>query len=60
MADSAKLGKGEILERYRSIIVHLPCCSDVLFNQTLGNRHSSWPAALLGSVGKREAGIPIG
>ena len=26
MADSAKLGKGEILQRYRNVIVHHPCC----------------------------------
>ena len=26
MADSAKLGRGKILQRYRNIIVHPPCC----------------------------------
>jgi hypothetical protein len=25
-ADSAKLGKGKILQRYRNVIVHPPCC----------------------------------
>jgi len=57
-ADSAKLGKGKILQRYRNVIVHPPCCC-VYFNQTLGNRHSSRLAALLGSVGKPEAGSHI-
>jgi hypothetical protein len=45
--------------RYCNAIETLVCISRVvpfIFNQTLGNRHSSRPAALLGSVGKREAG----
>ena len=59
MADSAKLGKGKILQRYRNAIGHLPrCCVYFQPNSRQpsswpGNRHSSWPAALLGSVSKR-------
>jgi len=59
MADSANFGKGEILQRYRNVIVHLPCCC-VYFNQALGNRHSSRSAALLVYVCKREDGIHLG
>ena len=49
--------------RYCNAIETFLCISRVvvfIFNQTLGNRHSSRPAALLGSAGKREAGIHIG
>ena len=49
--------------RYCNAIETLLCIPRVvafIFNQTLGNRHSSRPAALLGSAGKREAGIHIG
>jgi hypothetical protein len=48
--------------RYCNAIETLLCIPRVavfIFNQTLGNRHSSRPAALLGSVSKREAGIHI-
>ena len=59
MADSANFGNGEILQRYRNVLVHLPCCC-VYFNQALGNRHSSRSAALLVYVCKREDGIHLG
>jgi hypothetical protein len=48
--------------RYCNAIETLLCIPRVvafIFNQTLGNRHSSRLAALLGSVGKPEAGIHI-